>query len=198
MFSTSFGIFSKKKGMLFFSKNFAKIKNPFFRFLFFKNISNFSKTRQYFFLVVFGSIRRVMKTSFGKLKKKKIGNLKKKKSQLFFSKKIGCEKISFSGISQKLLNIFSWSFLVPLVEVWRHLLTNYKKKMEIFPIKFGNFFIERKWLWKKCPFRKYLEKYQYFFRVVFDIDGWMGWMGWDRWDGRSLNFLFAHILKTTR
>ena len=71
--------------MFFFSKNFAKIKNPLFRENFFKLFSNFSKTTQYFFLVVFGPLTRVIKTCFKKIFEKKIGNFSNKKiSQLFF------------------------------------------------------------------------------------------------------------------
>ena len=56
----------KKIGMFFFSKYFAKINNHLFLENFFKDFSNFSKTTQYIFLVVFGPLRRVLKTSFGK------------------------------------------------------------------------------------------------------------------------------------
>jgi len=75
----------KKIGMFFFSKNFAKIKNPFFFENFFKNLSNFSKTTQYFFLIIFGPLRRHIKTSFKKKFKKKIEfYFCQKISQLFF------------------------------------------------------------------------------------------------------------------
>ena len=78
-------ILRKKIGMFFFSKNFVKIKNPLFREKFIKLFSNFSKTTQYFFLVVFGPLTRVIKTCFEKIFEKKIGNFSNKKiSQLFF------------------------------------------------------------------------------------------------------------------
>ena len=84
-FFTSFGIFAEKKiGMFFFSKNFAKIKNPFFFENFFKNLSNFSKTTQYFFLIIFGPLRRHIKTSLKKKLKKKSNFIFVKKFRNFF------------------------------------------------------------------------------------------------------------------
>ena len=94
----------KKIGIFLFFKKFCLNQKSLF------SRKNFSKTTQYFFLIVFGPYRRVMKTSLEKLKKK-IGNFSNKKiSQLFFAQKNGCEKIFFSGISQKRLDISSWLF----------------------------------------------------------------------------------------
>ena len=46
------------------------------------------------------------------------------------------KKTCFSGISQKLLDIFSWLFLVPTEEFWRHLLElSELEKSENFPFK---------------------------------------------------------------
>ena len=50
--------------MFFFSKYFDKIKNHLFLENFYKDFSNFSKTTRYFFLIVFGPLRRVHKISF--------------------------------------------------------------------------------------------------------------------------------------
>ena len=54
----------KKIGMFFFSKYFAKIKNDLFFENFYKDFPNFSKTTLYFFLIVFGPLRRVNDISF--------------------------------------------------------------------------------------------------------------------------------------
>ena len=78
----------KKIGMFYFSKNFAKIKNPLFFDIFFKNFPNFSKTAQYFFLIVFGPLRRFNKPSFEKNSKNEIEFYYCQKiSQLFFLRK---------------------------------------------------------------------------------------------------------------
>jgi len=74
----------KKIGMFFFSKNFAKIKNPLFFENFFKNFSNFSKTTKYFFLIIFGPLRRHIKTYFKKNSKKKSNFIFVKKFRNFF------------------------------------------------------------------------------------------------------------------
>ena len=50
------------------------------------------------FLIFFGPLRRVMNTYFPI------------KKSIFFFRKNGCEETSFSEISRKLLNIFSWLF----------------------------------------------------------------------------------------
>ena len=60
----------KKIGMFFFSKNFAKIEGWFFFRLFEHKFANFSKTTRYFFLIVFGPLRRDFKTSSAKKSKK--------------------------------------------------------------------------------------------------------------------------------
>ena len=52
--------------MFFFSKYFAKINNHLFLENFDKDFSNFSKTSQYIFLIVFGPLRRLFKTSSAK------------------------------------------------------------------------------------------------------------------------------------
>ena len=46
------------------------------------------------------------------------------------------KKTTFLKISQKLLDIFSWLFLVPLEDLWAHIFECSKKvKLEIFPLK---------------------------------------------------------------
>ena len=73
-------------------------------------------------------------------------------------------------ISRKLLDIFFSLFLVPLVEVQRHILEYSKKnKSEIFPIKkFRNFwFSGKKKLWKNFLFGNISKTTQYFFLVIF-------------------------------
>ena len=90
-------ILRKKIGMFFFSKNFVKIKNPLFREKIFKLFSNFSKTTQYFFLLVFGPHTRVRSTYFRKIFRKKIGNFSNKKISnfvFFFEKKYWSKKTS--------------------------------------------------------------------------------------------------------
>ena len=83
----------KKIEMLFFSKNFAKIKNPLFFENFFKNFSNFSKITQYFFLIIFGPLQRHIKTSLKKNKKKnQILFLSKNFATFFFEAKILAEQ----------------------------------------------------------------------------------------------------------
>ena len=64
-FHIIWNILKKKIGMFSFSKNFAKIKIPLFRENFCQNFSNFSKTTQYFFFIVFGPLSRGFKTCFG-------------------------------------------------------------------------------------------------------------------------------------
>ena len=84
--------------MFFFSKNFVKMKNPLFREIFFKLFSNFSKTTQNFFLVVFRPLTRDIKTCLEKIFEKKIGNFSNKKiSQLFFFEKKFCSKKNSKG-----------------------------------------------------------------------------------------------------
>ena len=75
--------------MFFFSKYFAKINNHLFFENFYKDFSNFSKTTQYIFLIVFGPLRRVIKKSFDK-------KIEKKSIAIFFFDEIW--KI-FKGIS---------------------------------------------------------------------------------------------------
>ena len=60
----------KKIGMFFFSKSFAKIGGWFFFWLSEHKFANFSKTTWYFFLIVFGPLRRDFKTSSAKKSKK--------------------------------------------------------------------------------------------------------------------------------
>merc|ERR1712212_365716 len=68
-------------------------------------------------------------------------SLRKKIGMFFFQKISSKSKIpffatnfsSFSQISRKLLNIFFWLFLVPLLELLRHVLRKFLKK------KIGNF-----------------------------------------------------------
>ena len=64
--------------MFFFSKNFAKIEVSVFE-KFLQVFPTFLKKTQYFFLIVFGPLRRVFNTSFGKFREKK--------SELFFFSK---------------------------------------------------------------------------------------------------------------
>ena len=72
MFQQFFLEYSRKKiGMFFFSKSFAKIGGWFFFRLFEHKFANFSKTTWYFFLIVFGPLRRDFKTSSAKKSKKK-------------------------------------------------------------------------------------------------------------------------------
>merc|ERR1712035_151583 len=59
-FCTSFEIL-KKKSECFFFKKFRQNRVFIFFAIFFKNFSNFSKTTQYFFLIVFAPLRRVFK-----------------------------------------------------------------------------------------------------------------------------------------
>ena len=61
------------------------------------------------------SLRHLLEVS--ELEKSEIFPIKKFRT-LFFEK---AEKTCFSEISQKLLNIFSWLFLVPTEKFWRHL-----------------------------------------------------------------------------
>ena len=59
--------YSKKKiGMFFFLKYFAKINNRLFLENFYKDFSNFSKTTQYIFLIVFDPLREC-KDNFWKI-----------------------------------------------------------------------------------------------------------------------------------
>ena len=136
----------KKIGMFFFSKNFVKIKNPLFREKFFKLFSNFSKTTQCFFLIIFGPLRRLIKTYFEKLKKKSVNFPNKKISQFFFRKRNGREKnLLFANIS-KINQDFSCLFSFPLSEFKVHLLEHSEiKKIE----KVSNKKISKKW---KIPF----------------------------------------------
>merc|ERR1712030_93532 len=69
----------KNRNILFF-KIFRQNHRPLFFRKFFQGFLNFSKTTRYIFLIVFGPLRRVIKTSF---EKKKI----KKKSNFIFVKK---------------------------------------------------------------------------------------------------------------
>ena len=78
----------KKIGMFYFSKNFAKIQNPLFFEFFFNNFSNFSKITEYFFLISFGPLRKLINTSFKENFKKNIEfYFCQKISQLFFLRK---------------------------------------------------------------------------------------------------------------
>ena len=61
----------KKLKKLDFSKIFAKIGGYFFFRFFEHKFANFSKTTLYFFLIVFGPLRRLFKTSYPKKSKKK-------------------------------------------------------------------------------------------------------------------------------
>merc|ERR1712198_512885 len=80
----------KKIGIFFFSKYFAKIIDHFFFRKIFQGFLNFSKTTRYIFLIVFGPLRRVIKTSFEKKNQKKIEfYFFQKISQVFFSMKFG-------------------------------------------------------------------------------------------------------------
>ena len=88
---------------------------------------------------VFVPLWRVMKTYYGKIWKKMNRKFFQQKNSTFFEKKL-LKKTSFSRMSQKLLNIFSWLFVVPLEEVWRHLLRNSKINRKFFQYKFRNFF----------------------------------------------------------
>ena len=71
----------KKIGMFFFSKSFAKIGGGFFFRLSEHKFANFSKTTWYFFLIVFGPLRRDFKTSSAK-KSEKTKNFKYVKNRL--------------------------------------------------------------------------------------------------------------------
>ena len=72
MFQQLFLEYSRKKiGMFFFSKSFAKIGGWFFFWLSEHKFANFSKTTWYFFLIVFGPLRRDFKISSAKKSKKK-------------------------------------------------------------------------------------------------------------------------------
>ena len=123
----------KNRNILFF-KIFRQNHRPLFFRKFFQGFLNFSKTTRYIFLIVFGPLRRVIKTSF----EKKI----KKKNRFFF-----CQKIShvfflriftrISQISRKLLTTFSWLFL----SLWRVRTTSFGKIIDFFFVKkFRKFF----------------------------------------------------------
>ena len=74
MFLHIFWNIRRKKSECPFFKIFRQIKNHLFLENFYKDFSNFSKTTQYIFLIVFGPLRRVIKTSF--VKTEKIKNFK--------------------------------------------------------------------------------------------------------------------------
>ena len=106
-------------------------------------------------------------------------NILRKKSECSFFQKISSKsKIpffaknfsSFSQISRKQLNIFFSMFLVPFVEVLRHLL-EYSKKINRKFFQYKNFatfgFREKKKLWKNFLFGNISKTTQYFFFVIF-------------------------------
>ena len=89
----------KKNRNVIFFKKFRQNQRSFFSRKFLQEISNFSKITQYFQFIVFGPLRRVFKTSFGKFLEKK--------SEYFFFKKFRttfffCEKIGFLGLFSKM------------------------------------------------------------------------------------------------
>ena len=89
----------KKNRNVIFFKKFCQNQRSFFSRKFLQEISNFSKITQYFQFIVFGPLRRVFKTSFGKFLEKK--------SEYFFFKKFRttfffCEKIGFLGLFSKM------------------------------------------------------------------------------------------------
>ena len=97
-FSTYFGIFLEKKRNVIFFKKFLRNQTSLFHGKFYKYFSNFSKTTQSFFPIVFDPLRKVAQDSFCTKKQKS-------KNFAFFS-------INFYDFyqkkhnSQKLLNIF--------------------------------------------------------------------------------------------
>ena len=153
--------------MFFFSKKIRQNRGFFF-FNFYKYFPHFSKTAQYFFLILFAPLRRVFKTSFGKFREKKseYSFFKKFRTTFFF-----CEKINFTKISQvsrKPLNIFNLLFFFPLEKALGHLLENSEKKIGIFLFqKISNnfFFCEKIHFYKN--FSNISETTQYFQFIVF-------------------------------
>ena len=76
------------------------------------------------------------------------------------------EKTWFLEISQKVLNIFSWLFLVPTEDFWRHLLElSELEKSEIFPLKNRLTLFSEK-AEKNMLFRNISKTTQYFFLIV--------------------------------
>merc|ERR1712198_542201 len=89
-FCTSFGIFAEKNRNILFFKIFRQNHRLLFFRKIFQGFLNFSKNTRYIFLIVFGPLRRVKKTSFEKKIKKKIEYyFCQKISQVFFSMTFG-------------------------------------------------------------------------------------------------------------
>merc|ERR1712198_668532 len=76
-------ILRKNRNILFFKIFRQNHRSLFFR-KFFQGFLNFSKATQYIFLIVFGPLRRVIKTSFEKKIKKKSNFIFVKKFRKFF------------------------------------------------------------------------------------------------------------------
>ena len=96
--------------MFFFSKNFAKIEVSVFE-KFLQVFPTFLKKTQYFFLIVFGPLRRVFNTSFGKFREKKseLFFFSKNFAQLFFFAKINFTKISQVPRNHPTFSIYCFS-----------------------------------------------------------------------------------------
>merc|ERR1711984_70320 len=89
MFLHIFGIFAEKNRNILFFKIFRQNHQPLFSRKFFQGLLNFSKTTRYIFLIVFGPLRRVIKTSFEKKSKKKSNFIFIKKFRKFFFDEFG-------------------------------------------------------------------------------------------------------------
>merc|ERR1712198_137952 len=70
-FCKSFGIFAEKNRNILFFKIFRQNHRPLFFSKIFSRISQFLENYSYIFLIVFGPLRRVIKTSFEKKNQKK-------------------------------------------------------------------------------------------------------------------------------
>merc|ERR1712198_227709 len=69
-FCTSFGIFAEKNRNILFFKIFRQNHRLLFFRKIFQGFLNFSKNTRYIFLIVFGPLRRMIRTSFEKKSKK--------------------------------------------------------------------------------------------------------------------------------
>ena len=127
-FHIIWNILKKKSECSLFQKISPKSKSPFFVKIF-ARISRISrKLLNIFFSLFLVPLVEVLRhvLEYSKKNKSEIFPIKKFRN-FWFSGKKSCEKTSFSGISRKLLNIFSWLFLVPLEDFLGHLLEHSKK-----------------------------------------------------------------------
>ena len=136
-----------------------------------KNIifRNFSKTTWDFFLIVYISLKIVLKTSFGKFWIWKIGKFSNTKiSNFIFGKKYGSKKTAFREYLKKNSNIFFWLYLAPTVEfkeiLWYVLNWAVQK---IFHKKMLNFIFWKIRVEKNMLFGNISKTSLYFFLIVF-------------------------------